>query len=92
MRHSLTEAEVRRLADAAHGFVAADLAALVSEACLTALRRAVLGGGAAECCCTWGDFEGALARTKPSALRETAVEIPRVKWEDVGGLAHVKQR
>lgn len=28
---------------------------------------------------------------KPSALRETVVEVPTVKWDDIGGLAKVKQ-
>ena len=42
-RHSLTDRDVRRLADAAHGFVGADLALLVREAASLALRRAVRG-------------------------------------------------
>ena len=36
--------------------------------------------------CQW-----ALAKSNPSALRETAVEIPSVTWEDVGGLESVKR-
>jgi SpoVK/Ycf46/Vps4 family AAA+-type ATPase len=38
VRHSLTASQVAELADAAHGFVGADLAALVSEASIAALR------------------------------------------------------
>ena len=30
-------------------------------------------------------------RVRPSALREVAVEVPRVRWADVGGLQSVKQ-
>lgn len=41
MRHTLSDADVAALAAAAHAFVAADLAALVSEAAMTALRRMV---------------------------------------------------
>ena len=33
----------------------------------------------------------ALALTNPSTLRETAIEMPNVKWEDIGGLEDVKQ-
>ena len=29
--------------------------------------------------------------TNPSSLRETVVEIPDVKWEDIGGLEDVKK-
>ena len=28
---------------------------------------------------------------RPSALREVAVEVPRVRWSDIGGLQAVKQ-
>ena len=43
MRHSLGHADIEALAGAAHGFVGADLSALVDEAALYALRRAVAG-------------------------------------------------
>jgi SpoVK/Ycf46/Vps4 family AAA+-type ATPase len=41
---------------------------------------------------TYGDFVAARRRVKPSALREVAVEFPRVQWDDVGGQADVKQK
>jgi len=126
----LTPNQVTQLAAAAHGFVSADLAALVNEAALCALRRAVggsrgalaatvthtttvaagpgSGDGSATAIATtsssstsssssklsvdWPDFQTAQARIKPSALREVAVELPRVAWSDVGGLGCVKQR
>ena len=31
------------------------------------------------------------ARSNPSALRETVVEVPNVTWDDVGGLENVKR-
>ena len=37
-----------------------------------------------------GDFKEALKEVEPSALREVLVEIPRVTWDDVGGLHGVK--
>ena len=33
----------------------------------------------------------ALSLTNPSTLRETAIEVPNVKWEDIGGLEDVKR-
>jgi len=36
------------------------------------------------------DFLDALKDVHPSALREVAIEIPNVKWDDVGGLDKVK--
>jgi hypothetical protein len=35
-------------------------------------------------------FNIALGTSNPSALRETIVEIPNVRWEDIGGLEKVK--
>ena len=36
-------------------------------------------------------FRTALGISNPSALRETAVEVPNVTWEDIGGLEGVKR-
>ena len=38
------------------------------------------------------DFPDALREVEPSAMREVFVEVPNVRWEDVGGLAATKQR
>jgi transitional endoplasmic reticulum ATPase len=38
------------------------------------------------------DFLEGLREVEPSATREVFVEVPDVRWEDVGGLAQVKQR
>lgn len=40
---------------------------------------------------TQDHFKHALANTNPSSLRETVVEVPDVKWEDIGGLEEVKK-
>lgn len=37
-------------------------------------------------------FERALRNSKPANLREALVEIPNVKWEDIGGLEEVKRK
>ena len=36
-------------------------------------------------------FKEALKVVRPSALREVLVEIPNIKWSDIGGLGNVKQ-
>ncbi len=38
------------------------------------------------------DFEDALREVEPSAIREVFVEVPNVRWDDIGGLAGFKQR
>lgn len=37
------------------------------------------------------DFRAALPLVSPSGLREVAVEVPSVKWGDIGGMEGVKQ-
>ena len=36
-------------------------------------------------------LQWALSKSNPSALRETAVEVPTVSWDDIGGLENVKR-
>jgi transitional endoplasmic reticulum ATPase len=37
------------------------------------------------------DFKYALRIVEPSAMREVLIEVPKVKWSDVGGLEEVKE-
>ncbi len=95
------EVELEKIATITHGFVGADLAALCREAAMCALRRSLPQiDYVSEVLpvdllinlkVNMQDFEGALGEVEPSALRETHVEIPQVDWDDVGGLAEVKQ-
>ncbi|XP_062331947.1 ATPase family gene 2 protein homolog A [Osmerus eperlanus] len=94
---SVSPEELAQLADAAHGYVGADLAAVCKEAGLRALRRA-LGGGVqpsdvelrGTVMVTFHDLQLAMSEVKPSAMREVAIDIPKVCWSDVGGMAEVK--
>ncbi|XP_035181951.1 ATPase family protein 2 homolog [Oxyura jamaicensis] len=95
--HSLTAAELMQLADSAHGYVGADLAALCKEAGLNALRRA-LGKRAnpsdnevaGSVMIAFNDFLQGMNDVRPSAMREVAVDVPKVAWSDIGGLEDVK--
>ena len=41
---------------------------------------------------TLEDFAAAQRGVRPSAMGEVALELPRVRWGDVGGLDAIKQR
>ncbi|NLA39151.1 MAG: CDC48 family AAA ATPase [Methanomicrobiales archaeon] len=82
-----------------HGFVGADIALLAKEAAMHALRRVIPhikieeeipAEIIDELRVTNEDFLEAHKHVEPSAMREVLVEIPDVKWEDVGGLEDVK--
>ncbi|MPZ13557.1 MAG: AAA family ATPase [Chloroflexi bacterium] len=86
----------------AYGFVGADLMELAREAGLNALRRAagrfldspsvVSYPSSEELVVTREDFDAALERVRPAALRESLISYPRIGWSDVGGLGRVKKR
>jgi transitional endoplasmic reticulum ATPase len=88
------------LAAITHGFTGADLAALCREAAMASLHRylPVLAPGADPVPydtlmaieVTMADFTVALGEVEPSGLREFSVEVPNVRWEDVGGLSEIK--
>ena len=40
---------------------------------------------------TKSDFKEALKEVQPSALREVLVQVPDIKWDDIGGLESAKQ-
>ena len=88
------------LADITYGFVGADLAALAREAAMNALRRylpeidlekPIPTDVLEKMEVTMQDFKQALKGIEPSAIREFFVEVPKVTWNDVGGLQQVKQ-
>ncbi|MDP6547632.1 MAG: CDC48 family AAA ATPase [Candidatus Woesearchaeota archaeon] len=93
---------LKELANITHGFVGADLAALAKEAAMIVLRKIFPDLKLQEeepipkdilekLRITQKDFKEALKVVRPSALREILVEIPNIKWIDVGGLQDVKQ-
>jgi transitional endoplasmic reticulum ATPase len=90
-----------KLADISHGFVGADLHALSKEAGMRALRRILpeidLSSESIpletlrKIIVTMQDFMDVIKEMEPSAMREVFVEVPDVKWEDIGGLSPIKQ-
>jgi transitional endoplasmic reticulum ATPase len=96
------DVEISRLAEITHGYVGADLEALCREAAMICLRRIMPEIDFALARIPYEqlaklevgkeDFLDALREVEPSAMREVFVEVPDVRWEDVGGLEPVKQR
>ncbi|MBI4196896.1 MAG: CDC48 family AAA ATPase [Deltaproteobacteria bacterium] len=92
---------IEDLASKTYGFTGSDIAALCREAALATLRRFLPTVNLEEktipieilekLTVTPDDFFQALNEVKPSALREVMVEIPQVRWEDIGGLEEVKR-
>ncbi len=101
LEREIVKAMLRYLADQTHGFVGADIEALCKEAAMKALRRYLpqIDLNADEIPIevlesikvTMDDFKEALKEIEPSAMREVLVEVPKVTWNDVGGLEDIKR-
>jgi len=95
------DVDLDALANVTHGFVGADLEGVCKEAAMSALRRIlpeikldekVIPPEVLEKLqVTKEDFDDALKMVEPSAMREVLIEVPNVRWSDVGGLEDVKQ-
>ncbi len=96
------DVDLTYLAKVTHGFVGADLEALCREAAMSCLRRFfpkidfsqdfIPYEEMIKLKVTQQNFQESLNEVEPSAIREVAIEIPNVKWGDVGGLDEIKQR
>ena len=87
-------------AEITHGFAGADLMAVSREAAMFALRRIlpkinldepIPSDIIQDLNISDDDFAQAINLIEPSALREVMIEIPNVKWDEVGGLNEIKQ-
>jgi len=95
------DVDLEKLADMTHGYTGADLAALVREAAMNALRRylpkidlnqdkippEILESMEVK----MEDFINAFKEIVPSGLREIYIEVPEVRWSDIGGLEDIKE-
>ena len=94
--------DLQWLSSVTYGFVGADLEALCKEAAMAALRRVLPKMNWKEdeelpeellekLKVSKQDFSAALKMVGPSAMREVLIEIPNVKWDDIGGLETIKE-
>ena len=96
-----SDVDLHRLSDICHGYTGADISALCREAAMKALRRYLPEINLEEeripshilekMDVRLDDFTAAYREVTPTAMREVYVEVPTVRWLDVGGLGDVKQ-
>ena len=94
------DVDLDKIASTTHGFVGADLESLCKEAAMRVVRRIlpeiqndeeIPKEVMEKIVVTGDDFKNAQKEIQPSALREVLVQIPDIKWDDIGGLEDVKQ-
>jgi transitional endoplasmic reticulum ATPase len=96
------DVDLAELARTTYGFVGADLAALAREAAIDAVRRIMPKLNLEDSSIppevletlsvTRDDFQAALKRVQPSAMREVMVQTPDVGWNDIGGLGDAQRK
>jgi len=96
------EVNLERVAEQIHGFVGADIAQLCTEAALACIREqmdvidldddVIDAEILAAMSVNQNHFTDSLKIVNPSSLRSTVVEVPNVKWADIGGLDDVKKQ
>ena len=97
--HSLTDDDLRTVAFSAHGYVGADLSAVVREAGTSAIKRWMTAQTADLAASpssrpelTTADLLSSLPSVRPSALRSVFLDSAPVKYSDIGGQYHVIQK
>mmetsp|Transcript_8868 Transcript_8868/g.13792 ORF Transcript_8868/g.13792 Transcript_8868/m.13792 type:complete len:897 (+) Transcript_8868:75-2765(+) len=96
------DVDLFQLARDTHGYVGADLQQLTLEAALQCIRSNIANMDVdsedpipdeilEELVVTEDHFIHALGECDPSTLRDSKVEVPNVKWEDIGGLEETKR-
>src|SRR6476661_5284617 len=96
------DVDLQDLARQTYGFVGADIAALAREAAIEAVRRIMPKINLEEgtiphevldtLSVTRADFDQAIKRVQPSAMREVMVQAPNIGWDDVGGVDEARER
>ncbi len=95
------DVDMNKLAKMSHGYTGADLSSLGRETAMKALRRYLPEINLEEerippsvlekMEVRMEDFLNAYREITPTAMREVYIEVPTVRWTDIGGLAEVKQ-
>lgn len=88
-RCSLTKEEEMHISSKTHGYVGSDLVALVREAVINGIdsydqtKNPIIN---------FEHFENAMLEIRPSAMKEIVLEMPKVKWSDIGGQEILKRK
>ena len=90
------DVDLGELARSTYGFVGADMAALTREAAIESVRlimpkldletSTIPPEVLDTLSVTRDDFQAALKRIQPSAMREVMVQMPDIGWKDIGGM------
>ncbi|KAL7296406.1 hypothetical protein TKK_0010418 [Trichogramma kaykai] len=90
--NSLNEDDIEQIASETHGFVGADLSSLCSEACYRVLgtEACFTSDNSNNILVSRDDFIHALTVVSPMEMKDFSIDIPDVRWSDIGGQSDLK--
>lgn len=99
-RSTLTDDEIRAVANKTHGYVGADLVSLTREAVMMCIKGNLGQFNGADLSedafksvkLGYDELLDALKEIRPSAMREIVLEMPKVRWSDIGGQEVLKRK
>jgi len=92
--NKVSDSDLHTLASRAHGYVGADLSAVIREAGTIAIKRyiSLLPSSTPSLVLTFSDLEASLPLIRPSAMRSLFIETPPMRYSEIGGQSHVIKR
>ena len=96
--HEISQQELRSVASRAHGYVGADLSAVVRDAGAVAIKRWISSQRSMELISsdalklTLEDLASSLPTIRPSAMRSLFFDTPPMRYSDIGGQASTIQK
>lgn len=92
-KKSLSDDDIKTIASKTHGYVGADLTALVRESVMKCVQRILTTNDEnSNDKLVLSDIESALLDIRPSTMREIFLEMPKVYWSDIGGQEELKKK
>ncbi|CAI8499871.1 unnamed protein product [Hanseniaspora opuntiae] len=88
-KRQLSNEDIKAVASKTHGYVGADLTALVRESVMKCVERTLTDSNVKLCV---DDINAALLDIRPSTMREIFLEMPKVFWSDIGGQHELKRK
>lgn len=81
--NQMSSQDIETISDIAHGYVAADIVNLCTQAAMKCIKRSAKN-------IEKEDLIAAVTIVRPSAMRELLIEVPNIRWADIGGMADLK--
>lgn len=92
--NTLSDDDLNTIVDHTHGFVGSDLAYLIRLSSFLTIKKFTKTQllEKDEPYLTIDDINSTIPSIRPSAIREVTLEVPKVKWTDIGGNETIKER